>query len=100
MLNRMPVLSKRNSVIVIGLLVILAVAIGASRKKQVTLNLDVEVSEDDLDVLGDSLEDLEFDDLEGLTDEEYLGITESDFDSLEDALKNLDFEDLEGLSDN
>ena len=48
MLNRMPVLSKRNSVIVIGLLVILAVAIGASRKKQVTLNLDVEVSEDDL----------------------------------------------------
>ena len=96
----MPVLSKRNSVIVIGLLVILAVAIGASRKKQVTPNLDVEVSEDDLDVLGDSLEDLEFDDLEGLTDEEYLGITESDFDSLEDALKNLDFEDLEGLSDN
>jgi hypothetical protein len=96
----MPVLSKRNSVIVIGLLVILAVTIGASRKKQVTPSLEIEVSEDDLNVLSDSLEDLEFDDLEGLSDEEYFVITESNFDSLEDELNNLYFEDLGGLSDN
>ena len=96
----MPALSKKNGVIVLGLLVIIAVSIGASRKKQVESGLDLGVSEEELDVLGDSIEGLEFDDLEGLSDGNGLGISEDDLDSLEDALKNLDFEDLEGLTDN
>jgi hypothetical protein len=96
----MPALSKRNGVIALGLLVLIAVSIGAYRRKQVAPGLELGVSEDDLDVLGDSLEDLEFDDLEGISEEEDLGINEDDLDSLEDALNNLDFEDLEGLTDN
>ena len=100
MLPKMPTLSKKNGVIVLGLLVIIAVSIGASRKKEVEPGLDLGVSEEELDVLGDSIEGLEFDDLEGLTEGNGLGISEDDLDSLEDALKNLDFEDLEGLTDN
>ena len=96
----MPALSKKNGVIVLGLLVIIAISIGASQKKQVEPGLDLGVSEEELDVLGDSIEGLEFDDLEGLDDGNGLGISEDDLDSLEDALKNLDFEDLEGLTDN
>ena len=61
--NWMPVLSKRNGVIDLGLMVILAISIGASRKKEVEPGLEIGVSEDDLDVLGDSIESLEFDDL-------------------------------------
>ena len=96
----MPALSKRNSVIVLGVLILITVSIGALRKKQVDPSLELGVSEDDLEVLGDSLEELEFDDLEGISGEEELGIDEDDLDSLEDALNNLDFEDLEGLTDN
>ena len=95
----MSALSKRNSIIVLGLLFIIAISVGASRKKQ-SESLDLGVSEDDLDVLGDSLEALEFDDFVGLSDGNGLGISEEDLNSLEDALKNLDFQDLEGLSDN
>lgn len=96
----MPALSKRNSIIAIGILVILAVSISASRRKQDAPGLELGFSEDDLEVLGDSIEGLEYDDLEGISGEEDLGISEDDLDSLEDELNNLDFEDLEGLSDN
>lgn len=95
-------LGKRNIVIVLGLLVLILVSIGASRKKQAEPGLELDVSEDELDVLGDSIEGLEFDDLGGISDGDAdgLGFSEDDLNILGDALNDLVFEDLEGLSDN
>jgi len=96
----MPYVSRRNGAILLALLVILVVSVGAYRKQQGDLGLDIGVSEAELDELGDSIEELAFDDLEGVSERNGLGISEDDLDSLEEALNNLDFEDLEGLSDN
>ena len=99
----MSSLSKRNIVIVVGVLVLAGLSFGASRGSKLELedDMDVSFSEDDLVSLGDSIEGLEFDDLGGLSDGGAggLDISEDDLDSLEDALNDLHFEDLEGLSD-
>ena len=95
----MPLLSKRNGVVVLGLFLLVVFSVGAGRKKKVDSDLGLGVSEDDLELLGDSIEGLEFDDLGGLSgDVVDLGVSEDDLDSLGDALEGLDFEDLEGLS--
>ena len=66
----MSSLSKRNIVIIVGVLVLAGLSFGVSRGSKLELEDDVDVffSEDELVSLGDSIEGLEFDDLGGLPD--------------------------------
>lgn len=96
--------NKRNSVIILGLLFIIVIAIGASRdsKKEPVDEVDISFKESDLDDLGESIKGLEFDDLGGLNETGSNGVEFSveDLDNLGEALKRLKFEDLEGLTEN
>jgi hypothetical protein len=95
---------KRNSFIVLGLLLIIVAAIGISRrpKKEPVDELDISFTESELEALGNSIEGLEFDDLGGLSESEEIvfEFTEEDLDKLGSALEELEFEDLGGLTEN
>jgi hypothetical protein len=89
--------------IVIGLLLILVVFVGAKRQvNEITEEIDVPFTEEELNSLGNALENLEFDDLGGLTGDDFssLSFDEADLDSLEQALQGLEYEDLGGLTEN
>ena len=65
----------------------------------------ISLSQEELDVLKDKLDALEFDDLVGLSEEdaeplEGETLSQEDLDKLRDALEALEFEDLAGLSEN
>lgn len=64
--------------------------------------INIPFTEQELNKLGNALENLEFDDLEGLTVDDFsiISFKEADLDSLEQALQGLEFEDLGGLSEN
>jgi hypothetical protein len=106
----MPSLSKRNSILIIGLvLIILAIGASQGQKQEITDEKDqLAFSEDDLNNLGKSIGDLEFDDLGGLSFDEstdpdengtYIELTEIDLDWLGELLQGLEFEDLGGLTE-
>ncbi|MFC1802766.1 hypothetical protein ACFL0D_02240 [Thermoproteota archaeon] len=107
----MSVLNKRNSVIILGLLLIIVAVVGASRspKKDPLEKVGISFSESELDNLGESIKGLEFDDLGGLSGDEFVGVedesadielSEIDLDKLGEAIQGLEFEDLGGLTDN
>lgn len=102
----MSFISRKKSVIVAGILLVLMVTIGVNLKagdnSQSDDGIDVSFSEEDLDSLSKALEGLEFDDLGGLTGEDVSGVgfSEEDLDSLGAALEGLEFEDLGGLIEN
>ncbi len=85
---------------VFGVLLLVMVSVGASNRKQEDSIVEVDVSLDDLDSLGEALNDLSFEDLEGLPEDNGLGISDVDLDLLGEALNNLNFDDLEGITDN
>jgi hypothetical protein len=95
---------KRNSFILLGILLIIVVAIGISRrpKRKLIDELDISFTESELDALGSSIESLEFDDLSGLNESEAMVVkfTEEDLDKLGSALEELEFKDLGGLTEN
>lgn len=106
---------KRNVAIVIGVLVVVLVIRGASQRtgqlEDITEDTTGEtpviesLSQEDLDKLKDKLEELEFDDLGGLPEEdaepvETDTLSQEDLDRLKEALEALEFEDLGGLSGN
>ena len=95
---------KRNSFIIIGLLLIIVAAIGISRKpkKEPVDELDIPFTKSELDALGSSIKSLEFDDLGGLNERDAMVVefTEEDLDKLGSALEELAFEDLGGLTEN
>lgn len=102
--------NRRKSVIFLGLLVIIIIAIGATRnqKKESVDVIEVSFSESELDNLGESIEKLEFDDLVGFSGEVAedhieetpdVGLNELDLDKLGELLEGLQFEDLGGLTE-
>ena len=118
----MSILSKRNTVIVVGiLLVIIVLGARAQRGQQPDLpggetppdaskgdesDILESLSQEDLDKLMTALEALEFEDLGGLSEEDYQdegqetigAISQDDLEKLKEALEALEFEDLGGLS--
>lgn len=118
----MSILSKRNTVIVVGiLLVIIVLGVRARNSQQPDLpggetppdaSKDEEsdildsLSQEDLDKLKTALEALEFEDLGGLSEDDYQdegqeiigAISQEDLDKLKEALESLEFEDLGGLT--
>lgn len=106
----MLVPNRRKAVIFLGLLVIVIIAIGTTRrpKKEPVDEIEVSFSESELDNLGESIEKLEFDDLGGLSGDGVkdlieevpdVGLTELDLDKLGELLEGLQFEDLGGLNE-
>lgn len=100
----MPSINRRNTAIILGLVLIVVVAIGVSRgpKKELVEEVDVSFSENELDILGESIESLEFEDLVGLSGSAIMEveISEEDLDILGEAIEGLEFEDLGGLTEN
>ena len=116
----MSITSKRSTVIVVGiLLVIIILGVRARQKPELPgEEAPPDVSEEDgssildslsqeeLDQLRVVLEALEFEDLGGLSEDDYQGevpdtigsISQEDLDRLREALEALEFEDLGGLS--
>jgi hypothetical protein len=115
----MSAMSKRNVVIAIGMILVLII-IGSriQPRKQIEptpsptphesqdVNTILEtLSQEEFDELIGKLEALEFEDLEGLSDESYseeeqgsLGnMSQEDFDALKKALEGFEFDDLGGL---
>ena len=106
---------KRNVALIIGVLVIILVIQGASQRvgqpedipEEQTVETPVieSLSQEDLDKLKDKLEDLEFDNLGGLPEEdaepvETDTLSQEELDRLKEALEALEFDDLGGLSEN
>ena len=118
----MSILSKRNTVIVVGIqFVIIVLGARAQQSQQPDLpggetppdtsrddesDIRDSLSQEDLDKLKTSLEALEFEDLGGLSEDDYQdgeqmtigSISQEDLDILKEALEALEFEDLGGLS--
>ncbi len=100
----MSAISRKKTVFIAGLILILIVIVSVSRNKDKLLpeeNIDVSFSEEDLGSLGEALESLDFEDLEGFTGEDdyYVGFSLEDLENLGSALEGLEFEDLGGLSE-
>ena len=89
---------KRLIILLVVVLGVLVVA-GLGRKGSVELVDDVSFSESDLDTLGEELDELSFDDLEGLSNGTGVGFSEFDLDVLGEALDQMSFEDLGGLTE-
>jgi hypothetical protein len=102
----MPSNPNVKKVIIAVALIILVIAASSwmrsEDKPSPDEGLEVSFSEEDIDKLGVALENLEFEDLEGLTEDDtsIIGFSEEDLNNLEEALKGLEFEDLAGLQDN
>lgn len=117
----MPAINKK-SILTVGLVLIIMLAVGASQRPKQEINNDendseepqkevedeISFTEGDLDSLGKSIEDLEFDDLGGLSLDESadlgenstnIELSELDLDKLGELLQALEFEDLGGLSE-
>lgn len=96
-------MNKRNTLILFVGIVLVTILIGGARRRgedKTGDQLDLDFTSGDLDVLGDELSGLEYDDLEGLEASGSLNFTSIDLDTLEDALQALSYEDLQGLSEN
>ena len=106
---------KRNIVVVIGVLLVILVIRGASQRVSQPEEIPDEtteetpviesLSQEDLDRLKDMLEDLEFDDLGGLPEEdaepvETDTLSQEELDRLKELIEAMEFEDLGGLSEN
>jgi hypothetical protein len=92
-------------------MLIIVIAVGVSRdpKKEPDEEVEVSLTERELDELGKSLEGLEFDDLVGLSgngvedlmdENPDVELAEIDLDKLGELLEGLEFEDLGGLTEN
>ena len=113
----MSMLSKRNTILVVGILLAIIIGVSGWRGLQPDQSggetppdgdlpdiLDI-LSQEDLDELKTSLEAFEFEDLGGLLEDGYQGLEQGiigpmiqdDLDALLEALEALEFEDLGGL---
>jgi hypothetical protein len=118
----MSTLSRRNTVIIAGILLAVVIIYGSQQlaKKPEEPNGDKQtdtgdqpvdvgsLSQEDLDALQNALEELEFDDLGGLSEEDIPtddqpsdvgSLSQEDLDKLKEDLEGLEFEDLGGLSE-
>ena len=97
-------MSRRNTALLIAVEIVLFIAGAIGRRNsQPEEPIDLGFDETDLTGLEDGLENLEFDDLEGIEMDDSenltLGFNLDDLEGLKDLLEGLKFEDLEGLSE-
>ena len=93
--------SRKNVLLIAAAVLIMALGYGAARKIFTPKDtLELPFTESELNALESQIEELEFDDLEGLTTEgaSLVSFSSEDLDKLGEILEDLEFEDLEGLT--
>ena len=93
--------NKKTYALIVAAFVILVICISVTMKRSTPSNkIDVSFTEKELDDLGHKINNLEFDDIQGLNPDNSTTISFSltDLDQLGNSIESLEFEDLEGLS--
>ena len=92
---------KKATVSIIVIILILIIGVGATRRNKPTeQKVDLPFTENELDALGNKINSLEIEDIQGLNPDNstIISFTLNELDNLGSSIENLDFEDLEGLS--